>query len=101
MQHHRKVFNKNHKLSRGKRFSLTPMTNALCLFVYMRAWLIQYYDRELRCEDAGYCFKSLRTIIQSLHPIFNKALRVKQQGLSNSCLVKFVIELQALLFPNS
>lgn len=24
---HRKVFNKNHKLSRGKRFSLTPMTN--------------------------------------------------------------------------
>lgn len=57
-----------------------------CLFVYMRAWLIQYCVRELRCDDAVYCYKSLHTVIQYLHPIFNKALRVKQQGCSNNCV---------------
>lgn len=51
----------------------------------MRAWLIQYYHRELRCEDAVYGFKSLHPIIQYLHPLFNKALSVKQQGCSNNC----------------
>lgn len=71
----------------------------LCLFVYMRTWQIQYYDRELRCEDAGYCFKSLRTIIQYLHPIFIKALRVKQQGCSNNCFSQICDRVAGFVAP--
>lgn len=92
---HRETFNKNYKLiGGGGRGTIQfkshdkDLSQSRCGFfcVCLSTWeLIQYCDRELRCDDAVYCFKSLHTVIQYLPPIFNKTLRVKQQGCSNNC----------------